>query len=66
MKKQRVISYKANHHFRKVSFIRLSGEWLHELGFSIGNTFVLNADKETLTLKLIKQEEAIDDTNVSI
>lgn len=66
MKKERIISYRANCNFKEVPYIRLSGKWLQDMGFTIGSNFTVITDKNTVSLKLVNKKESINDTNTSV
>ncbi len=66
MKTKRIISYRANHKFKTVPFIRLSGAWLQSIGFNVGMHFILSADRSSIKLQLINSKENINDPDTSI
>jgi hypothetical protein len=44
----------ANNSFNEVPFIRLSGSWLKDAGFSIGNNYRVEINQNKLILEVIE------------
>ncbi|MDA3861512.1 MAG: SymE family type I addiction module toxin [Melioribacteraceae bacterium] len=56
MKTKRKVSYTQNEKSRTVPFIRLSGAWLSDLGYSVGSNFAISIKSDQIILQPIKEQ----------
>lgn len=66
MKHNRKISSLYFGKFKKVPFIRLSGQWLDDFGFKIGDEFRINVTQDSIILKAQRKEEVRSEINSGI
>ena len=57
MKNIRKVSYKALRGFRKVPYIRISGNWLLKHGFDVGCQYRLKVINNIILLEPVNKEE---------